>query len=107
MPTKKKAPGKTLVALASLISTTLLVVRLWYHGFIGPELAAGLLIGVVAFMAIGKSFAKLLLALFALAGFSQLLAHEQGVSFADVFQGIIAIVIVLTTLYLILRGIFR
>lgn len=98
---------KTLLNIATIVSTTITCIRLAYYGILSIQWAALIMIGVVAFVAIGNSLAKILLAAVALFLFVLLYSYGDKVAFSQLMTHMLTLIIVLIGLYVMIRGIFR
>lgn len=98
---------KDILNVATIISATVVCIKLLIWGIFSMKTALLVMIGVVVFVAIGNPFAKLALSLIAVylllmsqAGFS---AEALSAAFTPIFT----LLIMLIGLYIILRGLFR
>ena len=98
---------KDILNVATIISATVVCIKLLIWGIFSMKTALLVMIGVVVFVAIGNPFAKLALSLIAV---YLLLMSQAGFSmeaFSAALTPIIALLVMLVGLYIILRGLFR
>lgn len=102
---RKKSKTKVLLNTATIISTVVISIRLVFYGFISIETAGLVMVGVVIFVAIRNSVAKIILSIIALLLLVTLYSKGNNEAFTELFQGILTIVVMLIGLYIIIKGV--
>lgn len=97
---------KTIVNIATIVSTTVTCVRLAYYGIFSIQTAALVMLGVVIFVALGNNVAKVVLAAAALFLFVFLYSYGNKEQFSALMTSMLALILTLVGLYIIIRGIF-
>lgn len=103
---RKKSKTKVLLNIATIISTVVISIRLVFYGFISIETAGLVMVGVVIFVVIGNSVAKIILSIIALLLLVALYSQGNNEAFAELLQGVLTIVVMLIGLYIIIKGVF-
>lgn len=98
---------KTLVNIATIVSTAVTCIRLAYYGILSIQTAALIMLGVVVFVALGNNVAKIVLAGAALFLFVLLYSYGDKEAFSQLMTQMLTLIIVLIGLYVMIRGIFR
>lgn len=98
---------KTLVNIATIVSTAVTCIRLAYYGILSIQTAALIMLGVVVFVALGNNVAKIVLAAAALFLFVLLYSYGDKEAFSQLMTQMLTLIIVLIGLYVMIRGIFR
>jgi hypothetical protein len=98
---------KTIVNIATIVSTAVTCTRLAYFGIISIQVAVLIMLGVVVFVALGNNIAKVVLAATALFLFVLLYSYGDREAFTQLMTQMLALIITLVGLYVILRGVFR
>jgi hypothetical protein len=98
---------KTLVNIATIVTTTVTCIRLAYYGILSIQIAALIMLGVVVFVALGNNVAKIVLAVAALFLFVLLYSYGDKAAFSQLMTQMLTLIIVLIGLYVMIRGIFK
>ena len=98
---------KTLVNIATIVSTAVTCIRLAYYGILSIQWAAFIMLGVVVFVALGNNFAKIVLAVAALFLFVLLFSYGDKTAFSQLLTQMLTLIIVLIGLYVMIRGVFK
>jgi len=98
---------KSLVNIATIISTTVTCIRLATYGIISIQVAALIMFGVVAFVAIGNNLSKIVLAAVALFLFVLLYSYSNKVAFSQLMAQMLTLIIMLIGFYIMIRAVFR
>jgi len=98
---------KTLVNIATIVSTAITCIRLAYNQILSVEVAALIMFGVVVFVALGNSLAKVVLVVVALFLFFSVYSNGDKAAFLQLFKQMLTLIIVLIGLYLMIRSFFR
>lgn len=101
---KKKS---NIMNVVTIISTTLICIRLAYYGFIKIEYAVFIMIGVTIFTAIGNTTSKVILSIIAIFLFALHFANGNSEAFSIILQQVLTLIIILVGLYIIVKGVFR
>lgn len=104
---KKRTSARDILNVATIISSTVVCIKLALWGIFSLETALLVMIGVVVFVAIGNAYAKLALSLIAV---YLLLKSQAGFSpeaFSAALAPMIALLLVLLGIYIMLRGLFK
>lgn len=103
---RKKSITTVVLNIATIISTVVISLKLTIYGIVSIETAGLVMVGVVIFVAIGNSVAKIILSIVALLLFVALYSQGNNEAFAVLLQGVLTIVVMLIGLYIIIKGIF-
>jgi hypothetical protein len=95
------------VNIATIVSATVTCVRLANYGIISIQWAALIMLGVVAFVALGNNLSKIVLAAAALFLFVLLYSDGDKATFSQLMTQMLTLIIVLIGLYVMIRGIFK
>jgi len=98
---------KTLVNIATIISTAITCIRLAYNQTISIQTAALIMFGVVVFVALGNNLAKIVLTAVALFLFISVYSHGDKAEFLQLSKQTLTLIIVLIGLYLMIRSFFK
>ena len=98
---------KTIVNIATIVSTAVICVRLAYYGIVSIQLAALIMLGVVVFVALGNNVAKVVLAAAALFLFVLLYSYGDKQAFSQLMTQMLTLIIALVGVYVMIRGIFK
>jgi len=98
---------KTLVNIATIVSTAVTCIRLAYFGIVSVQVAALIMLGVVVFVALGNNASKIILAAAALFLFVLLYSYGDKEAFSQLMTQMLALIIVLIGIYVMIRGLFR
>ncbi len=98
---------KTIVNIATIVSTVVTCVRLTYYDIISFQVATLIMLGVVIFVALGTNIAKVILAASALFLFVLLYSYGNKEAFTQIMTQMLALIIALIGIYVILRGAYR
>jgi hypothetical protein len=98
---------KTLVNIATIISTSITCVSLTYQKILSIQVAALIMLGVVIFVALGNNLSKIVLACVALFLFVLYYSGGNNSHFTNLMTHMLTLIIVLIGLYVIIRAIFR
>jgi len=105
---KEERPGvvRTLLNIATIVSTTITCISLCSLGVFSIKTAAIIILAVVIFVALGNNAAKIILACIALILF--MLIHSGGTSqgFEALLTRMVSLIAVLVVIYFIVRNIF-
>ncbi len=101
------SPVKTIVNIATIASTVITCLRLVVYGIFSIKTAAWVMIAVVVFVAIGNSISKVVLAIAAILLFCILYSSGSAEGFQAMITGVITLILILTGLYFLLKGLFR
>ena len=105
--TSKKSFLSIISGLASIVSATVISLKMAYHGVISVEIAAAIIVGVVAMVAISNAVTKLILGLIALGLFALYSTNGQSEAFSEAIGSIILLLVVVVGLFIVLRGLFK
>ena len=98
---------KTLVNIATIVSTTVTCVRLAYYGIVSVQTAGLIMLGVVIFVALGNNAAKIILAAVALILFVLLYSYGNKEAFLQLMTSMLTLILILIGIYIVIRGVFR
>ncbi len=98
---------KTLVNIATIVSTSITCISLAYHKILSIQIAALIMLGVVIFVALGNNLSKIVLACVALFLFVLYYSGGQDENFSALMKQMLALIIVLIGIYIIIRTFFR
>ena len=98
---------KTLVNIATIVSTAVTCIRLAYHDIVSIQVSVLIMLDVVVFVALGNNVGKIVLAAAALFLFVLLYSYGDKQAFSQIMTQMLALIIVLIGIYVIIRGIFR
>jgi len=98
---------KTIVNIATIVSTAVTCIRLAYYGILSIQVAALIMLGVVVFVALGNNLAKVVLAAAALFLFVLLYSYGDKEAYSQLMTQMLTLIIVLLGLYVMIRGIFK
>lgn len=103
-----KRKKSQLMNVVTIISTTLICLRLAIYGFIKIEYAALIIVGVTVILAIGNTTSKVVLSLIAIILFALHFANGNSETFSVLLQQILTLFVMLIGLYIIIiKGVFR
>ena len=105
--TKKSNPIKTLVNIATIVTTAITCLRLVLMGIVSIETAIIITLAVLIFLALGKSVAKIVLACIALIFFVLLYSGGTSEGLYSLMGSMITLICILIGIYIMLRGAFR
>lgn len=98
---------KTLVNIATIVSTSVTCIRLAYYGILSIQWAGLIMLGVVIFVALGNHLSKIILAAAALFLFVLLYSYGNKEAFSQLMTLMLTLIIMLIGIYIIIRGIFK
>lgn len=98
---------KTLVNIATIVSTAVTCIRLAYYEILSIQWATLIMLGVVVFVALGNNLAKVVLAAAALFLFVLLYSYGDKQAFSQIMTQMLTLIIALLGIYVMIRGIFR
>lgn len=104
---KKSSPVKTLVNIATIVSTTVICFRLYLMGILPFNYTAIIILATVIFVALGNNAAKIILACAALILFVLLYSGGTKEGFSALMGSMLTLICVLAGLYIMLRSMFR
>lgn len=103
---KKSNPIKTLLNIATIISTTITCFRLYLMDILALNSTMIIILATVIFVALGNNAAKIILACAALILFVLLYSGGTKEGFLALMQSMLTLILVLTGLYIMLKGLF-
>lgn len=98
---------KTLVNIATIVSTSVTCIRLAYYGILSIQWASLIMLGVVIFVALGNNLSKIVLAAAALFLFVLLFSYGDKETFSQLMTLMLTLIIMLIGIYIIIKGIFK
>lgn len=98
---------KTLVSIATIVSTTITCINLAYHQILSIQVAALVMLGVAIFVALGNNLSKIVLACVALFLFVLYYSGGNNQYFSTLMTQILAQIIALIGIYIMIRSIFK
>ncbi|MBK9107296.1 MAG: hypothetical protein IPM92_02660 [Saprospiraceae bacterium] len=104
---KKRSLMENMSAIASILSATIVCVRLTYFGILPIETAALIMVAVVFMAAVGTTVMKLGICAASIYLFAKYVSQGDDAQFQGVLAAILALIIALIGLYIIVRQMFR
>lgn len=104
---EKRTTTRDILNVSTIISSTVVCVKLALWGIFTLETAVLVMIGVVVFVAIGNAYAKLALSLVAVYLLLKSQAGFTTEAFNSALGSMIALLLVLLGIYIMLRSLFR
>lgn len=98
---------KTLVNIATIVSTTITCISLAYHQILSIQVAALIMLGVVIFVALGNNLSKIVLACIALFLFVLYYSGGNNQYFSALMTQMLTLIIVLIGIYIMIRSLFK
>jgi hypothetical protein len=104
---RRNSLTKTLVNIATIVSTTVVCLRLTYYKIIPFQIAALIMLGTVIFVALGNNLSKIVLSCAALFLFVLYYSGGSNPYFSALMGQVLGLIIILIALYIMIRSLFR
>ncbi|MEI6554596.1 MAG: hypothetical protein WCL70_03325 [Paludibacter sp.] len=98
---------KTIVNVATIVSSAMACIRFAINGIISAQTAALIMVGVVIFVAIGRSISKIGLTVIAFFLFVLYYSNGDKAMFSQLVTQLLTLFVVLIGIYIMIRGLFK